>query len=44
VITDILEVGPYAALSGLVRNIVDEVRGKGAVKYYGILRRNEADL
>ncbi|KAJ2991427.1 hypothetical protein NUW58_g284 [Xylaria curta] len=43
-ITDVLEVGPHAALSGPVRNIVDEVRGGGAVKYHNILRRGEADL
>ncbi|KAI1150680.1 polyketide synthase [Nemania diffusa] len=43
-ITDILEVGPHAALSGPVRNIVDEVRGSGAVKYHNILRRGEADV
>ncbi|KAJ8129093.1 hypothetical protein O1611_g4539 [Lasiodiplodia mahajangana] len=43
-ITDVLEVGPHAALSGPVRNIVDEVRGNGAVKYHNILRRGEADL
>ncbi|KAI0102777.1 thiolase-like protein [Nemania sp. FL0031] len=44
VITDVLEIGPHAALSGPVRNIVDEVRGNGAVKYHNILRRGEADL
>ncbi|KAI8953570.1 polyketide synthase [Xylaria longipes] len=43
-ITDILEIGPHAALSGPVRNIVDEVRGNGAVRYHNILRRGEADL
>ncbi|KAI3326206.1 polyketide synthase [Xylariaceae sp. AK1471] len=43
-ITDILEVGPHAALSGPVRNIADEVRGNGAVKYHSILRRGEPDL
>ncbi|KAI1348897.1 polyketide synthase [Xylaria sp. FL0043] len=43
-ITDILEVGPHAALSGPVRNIVDEVRGSGTVKYHNILRRNDAIL
>ncbi|KAI1186118.1 polyketide synthase [Nemania serpens] len=43
-ITDILEVGPHAALSGPVRNIVDEVRGKGTVTYHHILRRCESDL
>ncbi|KAI1425063.1 polyketide synthase [Xylaria sp. FL1777] len=44
IITDILEIGPHAALSGPVRNIVDEVRGNGAVKYHSFLRRNEAVL
>lgn len=43
-ITDILEVGPHAALSGPVRSIIDEVRGNGNVKYHSILRRGEADL
>ncbi|KAJ8122283.1 hypothetical protein ONZ43_g1483 [Nemania bipapillata] len=43
-VTDILEVGPHAALSGPVRNIVDEVRGSDAVKYHNILRRGEADV
>ncbi|TGJ80361.1 hypothetical protein E0Z10_g8409 [Xylaria hypoxylon] len=43
-ITDILEVGPHAALSAPVRNIVDETRGQGAVKYHNILRRGEAGL
>lgn len=43
-ITDILEIGPHAALSGPVRNIIDDVRGNGTVKYHSILRRGEADL
>jgi acyl transferase domain-containing protein len=42
-ITDILEVGPHAALKGPLRNIVDEVRGGGAVKYHNVLRRGESD-
>ncbi|GAW21488.1 hypothetical protein ANO14919_110090 [Xylariales sp. No.14919] len=43
-ITDILEVGPHAALSAPIRNIVDEARGSGAVKYHNILRRGEEGL
>lgn len=43
-ITDVLEVGPHAALSGALRSIVDEVRGKGAVTYHNMLRRSEPDL
>ncbi|KAI1745051.1 polyketide synthase [Xylaria scruposa] len=43
-ITDVLEIGPHAALSGPVRNIVDEVRGNGAVKYHNMLRRGETGL
>ncbi|KAF2963761.1 hypothetical protein GQX73_g9817 [Xylaria multiplex] len=43
-ITDVLEVGPHAALSAPIRNIVDEVRGNNNVKYHNILRRGEVDL
>ncbi|KAG9235384.1 polyketide synthase [Amylocarpus encephaloides] len=43
-ITDMLEIGPHAALKGPLRNIVDEVRGTGAVRYHNMLRRGEPDL
>ncbi|TVY81512.1 Reducing polyketide synthase FUB1 [Lachnellula suecica] len=43
-ITDVLEVGPHAALRGPLRNIVDEARGSGAVRYHNILKRGESDL
>ncbi|KAI0487101.1 polyketide synthase [Xylaria cf. heliscus] len=43
-VTDILEVGPHAALSGPLRNIIDETRGNGAVHYHSILRRGASDL
>ncbi|TVY91443.1 Reducing polyketide synthase [Lachnellula willkommii] len=43
-ITDMLEIGPHAALNGPLRNIVDEVRGKGAVRYHSMLKRGAADL
>ncbi|KAI1756989.1 polyketide synthase [Xylaria castorea] len=43
-VTDILEVGPHAALSGPLRNIIDETRGNGAVRYHSILKRGASDL
>jgi NADPH:quinone reductase-like Zn-dependent oxidoreductase/acyl transferase domain-containing protein len=43
-ITDMLELGPHAALKGPLRNIVDEIRGNGAVRYHNMLKRGEADL
>lgn len=43
-ITDLLELGPHAALRGSLRQIIDEVRGDGAVRYHNMLRRGEADL
>ncbi|KAI0855253.1 polyketide synthase [Xylaria cubensis] len=43
-VTDVLEIGPHAALSGPVRSIVDDVRGNGAVKYHNVLRRGETGL
>lgn len=43
-ITDVLEMGPHAALKGPLRNIVDDVRGNGAVRYHSILKRGESDL
>jgi NADPH:quinone reductase-like Zn-dependent oxidoreductase/acyl transferase domain-containing protein len=43
-VTDVLEVGPHAALSGPLRNIIDETRGNSAVRYHSILRRGAPDL
>ncbi|VUC26597.1 unnamed protein product [Clonostachys rosea] len=40
-ITDVLEIGPHAALKGPLRNITEEVRGSGAVKYHSVLKRGE---
>ena len=43
-ITDIIEIGPHSALQGPLRNIIDEVRGNGGVKYHHLLKRGEPDL
>lgn len=43
-ITDILEVGPHVALKGPLRNIVDEVRTTGAVRYQSMLKRGGMDM
>ncbi|KAI3393132.1 hypothetical protein diail_4700 [Diaporthe ilicicola] len=43
-VSDILEIGPHAALQGPIRNIVDEVRGNGGVKYHHALKRGESDV
>ncbi|CAG9950403.1 unnamed protein product [Clonostachys rosea f. rosea IK726] len=43
-ITDVLEIGPHAALKGPLRNITEEVRGNGIVKYHNVLKRGEPDV
>lgn len=42
-VTDVLEIGPHSALQGPLRNIVDDVRGNGGVKYHHALKRGEQD-
>ncbi|KAF4814699.1 Reducing polyketide synthase FUB1 [Colletotrichum siamense] len=43
-ITDLVEVGPHAALQGPLRNIVQDVRVNGDVKYHHLLKRGESDV
>ncbi|KAI3319763.1 polyketide synthase [Xylariaceae sp. AK1471] len=43
-VTDVLEVGPHAALSGPLRNIIDETRSNSTVRYHSILKRGAPDL
>ncbi|PVH93633.1 mycocerosic acid synthase [Periconia macrospinosa] len=43
-VTDIIEIGPHSALQGPLRNITDEARGNGGVKYHHVLQREEPDL
>ncbi|KAF7560277.1 hypothetical protein G7046_g3869 [Stylonectria norvegica] len=43
-VTDLLEVGPHAALKGPLRNIIDEVRGNDTVTYHHMLKRHECDV
>ncbi|KAK1988362.1 mycocerosic acid synthase [Colletotrichum cereale] len=43
-VTDILEIGPHAALQGPLRNITDDVGANAGVKYHHVLKRGEPDL
>lgn len=42
-VTDVLEIGPHSALQGPLRNIADDARGNGGVKYHHALKRGEHD-
>lgn len=43
-VTDLLEIGPHAALQGLLRNINDATRPNTGVKYHHALKRGEDDV
>ncbi|TDZ33845.1 Reducing polyketide synthase FUB1 [Colletotrichum spinosum] len=43
-VTDVIEVGPHSALQGPLRNIIQDVRPSGDVKYHQLLKRGEPDL
>jgi NADPH:quinone reductase-like Zn-dependent oxidoreductase len=43
-VTDVVEIGPHSALQGPLRNITDETRDKGGVKYHHVLQRGEPGL